>query len=140
MERIQFYPNSILKDKLESEARNKGLSVSSLVVELLQEHYKISPRPTMPLSKAVTQVLNEIEDYIRGINSGETFDLLTASATFAKIDMTALGRPSTNRATIGKIFASKIGVAPFDCIDISYKSDGKTVERSSNKAIMYKKL
>lgn len=140
MERIQFYPSTQLKELLETEAKNKGISISSLVVELLQEHYEIKPKPVIALSDAIDKVLNEVEEYVKCISVDETFDLLTASETFKNIEMTVEGKPATNRATLGKIFASKIGIQPFENVELSYKSDGVTIERSKNKATMYKKV
>ena len=139
MERIQFYPTMQLKGLLEEEARDKSISVSSLVVELLQEHYGIKPKPTILLADAITKVLDEVEEYVKTISVGECFDLLTASNTFRYIDMTVQGKPATNRATIGKVFASKIGTEMFPNVQFAYKLDGITIERSKNKATMYKK-
>lgn len=140
MERIQFYPSTQLKELLETEAKAKNISISSLVVELLQEHYKITPKPVIVLSDAIDKVLDEVEEYVKSISVGESFDLLTASKTFKNAEMTVEGKPATNRATLGKVFASKIGVQPFGNVEFSYKSDGVTIERSKNKATMYKKV
>lgn len=140
MERIQFYPSIQLKELLETEAKEKNISISSLVVELLQDHYDIAPKPSIMLKDAIPKVLNEIEEYVKTIPVGECFDLLTASNTFKCIEMTAKGKPSTNRATIGKKFASKIGSEPFKNVQRAYKSDGVTIKRSVNNATMYKKI
>lgn len=140
MERIQFYPSIQLKELLETEAKEKNISISSLVVELLQEYYDIAPKPSITLKDAIPKVLNEVEEYVKTIPVGECFDLLTASYTFKCIEMTAKGKPSTNRATIGKIFGAKIGYEPFENIQVAYKSDGVTLKLSVNNAKMYKKI
>lgn len=136
MERIQFYPNEQLKKLLEYDAKKNDCSVSTIVVNLLQEHYHITPTPVMNLDEAIPKVLGEVEDYIKEIKTGETFDLLSASTTFADIQMVVEGRPGTNRATIGKIFASKIGDYPFENVKFAYSSEGKIL-KSKNRAIMY---
>lgn len=140
MERIQFYPSTQLKALLEAEAKEKNISISGLVVELLQEHYGITPKPSFTLSDAISKVLNEVEEYVKTISVGEYFDLLTASHTFRHIEMTVKGKPATNRATVGKIFASKIGTEPFENVQFAYKLDGVTIQHSENKATMYKKI
>lgn len=139
MERIQFYPNTQLKNLLDSDAQSRGISTSRLVIQLLQEHYNIAPKPVMTLPNVIPRVLEEVEEYVKTISYGDTFDLLTASLTFRQIEMMANGKPSTNRGTIGNIFRSKIGSAPFEDVNCSYTKDGK-IEKSENGAVMYKKV
>lgn len=133
MERIQFYPSRQLKELLCSEANMKGVSISNLVIQLLQDHYHITPEPEITLTEVIPKVLAEVEEYVRKLSYGDTFDLISASATFEKIEMTVEGRPATNRATIGKVFTSRIGIPPFSDV-------GVTVRKSENRATMYMKI
>lgn len=140
MGRIQFYPNNQLNELLNTTAKERNISTSSLVVEILLQYYNIKVEPDMDLAEAKNLVLSEIEEYIKTIPVGTTFDLLSASFTFKNIEMTIKGKPATNRATIGKIFVSKLGTKPFENVKIAYKDDGVTIKRSENNATMYEKI
>lgn len=138
MERIQFYPNKELKNLLEADARIRGVSISTLVTQMLQRHYGIAPNPAMTLAEAIPTVLDEVESYVYFLDVGETFDLTKASKTFARMGLAVKGKAATNRATVGKVFAAKVGTAPFENIALVYDEDGN-VARSESKATLYVK-
>lgn len=113
MNRIQFYPNTRLANVLSTEAIKKGVSVSQLVTDLLEDHYGLSSNSGLSITLLTTKVLKEVEDYLSTAAVKTQFDLNTASNTYRNIDMTCGKKPSTVRASIGRSFRSKIGKAPF---------------------------
>lgn len=131
MERMQFYPNKPLKDALHAESASKGVSVSQLIIDILSEHcgLAISETEKKPLAELTEKILQEVKLFVMNSQPGTTFDLLTASETFSKIEMFACGKPSTNRATIGKIFVSKLGKGEF--ANVSVVSGKKSVNRAT---------
>lgn len=110
MERIQFYPPEILKRVMLQDAKINGISISQLTVDILMEHYglAVATENKKALSEIIDEVIDEVKTFVKDHPAGTTFDLLTASETFKNIHMVADGKPSTNRATVGKIFASKL--------------------------------
>jgi len=137
MKRIQFYPGNALEAKLDAEAQRLGVSVSTLVVDLLNDYYGLVPKNTLSLTQVTTKVLDEVKDYISNLKPNDEFDLLKASNTFKNIEMVSSGKPSTNRANIGKSFSKRIGKTPFVNVDVVYRPDGK-VKKSRNNATIYK--
>lgn len=138
MERIQLYPSAALKAALDQDAALKKQSISALVIEILNTHYGLTPQNTLSLSETLTLVMNEIEEYIKTLNTNVEFDLLTASVSFKNIEMISSGKPSTNRATIGKSFSKRIGKEPFQNVEICRNPiDGK-VKKTQNNATMYR--
>ena len=120
MERIQFYPPEDLKKVMLQDADVKGISISQLSVDILMEHYGLAV-PTAnkkDLSEIIDEVIDEVKAFVKKNPTGTTFDLLTASETFKNIHMVADGKPSTNRATVGKIFVSKLGKDDFKNVAI----------------------
>ena len=113
MNRVQFYPSKPLADILSAEALKNGVSVSQFVTDLLEDYYGLSNKSGLSITQLTTTVLNEVEEYVRQANGNIEFDLNMASATYRNIDMTCGKKPSTVRASIGRSFASKIGMAPF---------------------------
>ena len=120
MERIQFYPPEILKRVMLQDAKINGISISQLTVDILMEHYglAVATENKKALSEIIDEVIDEVKTFVKDHPVGTTFDLLTASETFKNIHMVADGKPSTNRATVGKIFASKLGKDSFKNIVI----------------------
>lgn len=141
MERIQLYPPDNLKEIMEKDAALKQVSMSQLAVDILMKYYGlgISVLNKKPLSEITQIVIEEVKEYIANHSEGTTFDLLTASKTFKNIHMVAEGKPSTNRATVGKVFASKLGKEPFSNI-IVVRTDSGVVKKSVNRATLYKIL
>jgi hypothetical protein len=137
MKRIQFYPGRALEAKLDEEALRLGVSVSTMVVDLLNELYGLVPKNTLSLTQATTQVLDEVTEYINTLNVNDEFDLLSASDSFKNIDMISSGKPSAIRASIGRSFSKNIGTDRFSNIEIAYRSDGK-VKKTNNNATIYK--
>lgn len=137
MKRIQFYPGIVLESKLDVEAQKLGVSVSTLVVDLLNDYYGLVPKNTLSLTQSTTKILEEVEEYICKLKLNDEFDLLSASKTFKNIEMVSAGKPSTNRANIGKSFSKKIGKAPFSNVEVVYRPDGK-VKKTHNNATIYK--
>jgi len=138
MERIQFYPSTALKAALDQDAETKKISISALVTGILNTHYGLTPQNTLSLAETLTLVISEIKEYIKTLNINDEFDLLTASETFKNIEMVSSGKPSTNRATIGKIFSKRIGKEPFQNVEICRNTlDGK-VKKTQNNATMYR--
>lgn len=136
MNRIQFFPSENLANILNSEAASKGVSVSRLVNDLLEEHYGISSKTNLSITQLTVIVLKEVEDYIRTqAKVNTTFDLNIASATYRTISMTCGKAPSTVRASIGRSFAAKIGKAPFQNVR-KYIVNGRQ-QLSTNNALVY---
>lgn len=141
MERIQFYPPEILKRVMLQDAKINGISISQLTVDILMEHYglAVATEDKKALSEIIDEVIDEVKTFVKDHPSGTTFDLLTASETFKNIHMVADGKPSTNRATVGKIFASKLGKDSFKNIVIVRTETG-AIKRSPNRATLYRIL
>ena len=138
MKRIQFYPTQELEQRLKSEASNLGVSVSTLVVDLLNEKFSLGNKNKYTESQLTQIVFEEIKSYVSDPkNNGQEFDL-TASNTFKTIEMTFDGKPSTIRAKIGKEFSKQIDLGQsFPQVRRSYKSNGK-LKKSENNATVYK--
>lgn len=137
MKRIQFYPSKELESKLEEEALKLGISISSLVNEKLNEIYCTNAKSNLSLSELTTKVLGEVKAYINSPDAKPEFDILTASNTFANIEMTWTGKPSTLRAQIGKNFSKQIGKGDFSNIERAEHPNGKP-KLSKNNASVYK--
>ena len=135
MERIQFYPNELLKNKLEDDAKNKGISTSALVVEVLLKYYNLTPESRIPFEDAVKQVFEEIAEYINDKKPNFEFDLLNASETFRNIEMIVEGKPSTNRARIGRNFAQNLKTL---FPNIEPVRINNSIKKSINNATVYK--
>lgn len=141
MERIQFYPPEILKRVMLQDAKINGISISQLTVDILMEHYglAVATENKKALSEIIDEVIDEVKTFVKDHPVRTTFDLLTASETFKNIHMVADGKPSTNRATVGKIFASKLGKDSFKNIVIVRTETG-AIKRSPNRATLYRIL
>lgn len=141
MERIQFYPPEILKRVMLQDAKINGISISQLTVDILMEHYglAVATENKKALSEIIDEVIDEVKTFVKDHPVGTTFDLLTASETFKNIHMVADGKPSTNRATVGKIFASKLDKDSFKNIVIVRTETG-AIKRSPNRATLYRIL
>lgn len=141
MERIQFYPPEDLKKVMLQDADVKGISISQLSVDILMEHYGLVV-PTAnkkALSEIIDEVIDEVKAFVKKNPTGTTFDLLTASETFKNIHMVADGKPSTNRATVGKIFVSKLGKDDFKNVAI-LRTESGAAKKSINRATLYQIL
>lgn len=138
MERIQLYPPESLKEVMQRDAELKGVSMSQLTVDLLSQYYGLAVPSAnkKPLSEVIDIVIDEVHQYISEHKHDETFDLLEASETFKNIHMVANGKPSTNRATVGKVFAAKVGKDDFKNIAV-VRTESGAVKKSINGATMY---
>ena len=138
MERIQLYPPENLKKVMQQDAEVKGLSISQLTVDILMQHYglAVSSANKKSLSETIDEVIDEVKIFVKENKPGTTFDLLTASETFKNIHMVADGRPSTNRATVGKVFASKLGNDDFKNVTV-VRTESGAVKKSVNRATLY---
>ena len=134
MERIQLYPPENLKNVIQKDAEVKGLSISQLTVDILMQHYGLAV-PTEN-KKALPEIIDEV---IEENPAGTTFDLLTASETIKNIHMVSDGKPSTNRATVGKVFVSKLGKNEFKNVAIVRTQSG-AAKKSVNRATLYEIL
>ncbi|MEA5003779.1 MAG: hypothetical protein VB081_09795 [Christensenella sp.] len=137
--RIQFYPDVTLLNSLNSDAERFGVAISTLVTDILKRHYGLVPELTQTHSDLNVIVFSEVIEYISKLSQGEEFDLLSASPTYAKIDMTYAGNPSAIRAKIGKTFAKSVGSKPFTKVAVNKDQNGKII-RSKNNAATYVKL
>jgi hypothetical protein len=139
MRRIQFYPSQELEQRLAEEASNLGVSVSTLVVDLLSEHYRMVAKNMYSESQITKMVFDELKSFVSDPNNaGKEFDLLSASETFRSIEMTFEGKPSTIRAKIGKEFSKQVDLGDaFSKVLRSYKANGK-LKKSVNNATIYR--
>lgn len=141
MERIQLYPPENLKKVIQQDAEVKGLSISQLTVDILMQHYGlvVSIENKKALPEIIDEVIEEVKVFAKENPVGTTFDLLTASDTFKNIHMVADGKPSTNRATVGKIFVSKLGKGEFKNVAI-VRTESGAAKKSVNRATLYEIL
>lgn len=141
MERIQLYPPENLKKVMQQDAEVKGLSISQLTVDILMQHYGLAVpvENKKSLPEIIDEVIDEVKTFVKENPAGTTFDLLSASETFKNIHMVADGKPSTNRATVGKVFVSKLGKDDFKNVDI-VRTESGAVKKSVNRATLYEIL
>ena len=139
MERVQYYPPEELKKCLIAEASNRNISVSLLSVDIMSEYFGLSTVVKKPLPEILPKIMDEVAEFINKNAVGEEFDLLRASATFREIHMVAEGKPSANRASVGRSFAAKVkmGVSPFNRVEPMF-TDAGNLKKSVNRAQMYK--
>lgn len=136
MKRIQFYPDNALLQSLNSDATKLGVAVSTLVKDILLRHYGLVPNSSDSELQLTANVLDEVKEFIATRKpDDEPFDLLSASVTFAQIEMTYAGKPSVIRAKIGKTFAKNIGSGDFTQVAVNIVN-GKVV-KSTNNATTY---
>lgn len=141
MEVLKIYAPDNLKEVLKKEAALKGLSMSELTVDIMMKHYGLTVPATnkKPLSEIIEDVLDEVKMFVKKNPVGTTFDLLSASETFKNIHMVADGKPSSNRATVGKVFASKLGKEDFINVAV-VRTESGVIKKSVNRATMYRIL
>lgn len=141
MERIQLYPPENLKKVMQQDAEVKGLSISQLTVDILMQHYGLAVpvENKKSLPEIIDEVIDEVKTFVKENPAGTTFDLLSASETFKNIHMVADGKPSTNRATVGKVFVSKLGKDDFKNVDV-VRTESGAAKKSVNRATLYEIL
>lgn len=141
MERIQLYPPENLKKVMQQEAEVKGLSISQLTVDILMQHYGLAVpvENKKSLPEIIDEVIDEVKAFVKENPAGTIFDLLSASETFKNIHMVADGKPSTNRATVGKVFVSKLGKDDFKNVDV-VRTESGAAKKSVNRATLYEIL
>lgn len=141
MEVLKIYAPDNLKEVLQKDAELKGLSMSELTVDIMMKHYGLTVPATnkKPLSEIIEDVLDEVKMFVKKNPVGTTFDLLSASETFKNIHMVADGKPSSNRATVGKVFASKLGKEDFINVAV-VRTESGAIKKSVNRATMYRIL
>lgn len=140
MRRIQFYPGENLEKKLETNAKTLGVSVSALVVDILNQHFSLK-MDDVPLTELTQMVMHEVEEHIASLEPKAEFTLESASETFRNIDMVAAGgKISAIRANIGKSFARKVGHDTFKHIAIAYKESGKPKKNINNASVYVKNM
>ena len=136
MKRVQCYPDEALWTRLTQDAERAGVSVSTWVTELLRAHYGLGGERDCPEPELMRKVFQEVEAYLQEAE-GE-FDLLQASETFGRIEMTLEGRPNPMRAKVGKRFAAQVGKpGPFQDVEQVYVNG--RVKKSVNKAALYRR-
>ena len=137
--RIQFYPTTDLETKLKQESGRFGISISTLVVDALNDYYGLKLPNTKTEAELETEVLKEIEAFVKDPkNINKEFDLNMASPTYSQISMTHNGRPKIIKARIGRTFAKKVGVVlPFLNVEQVFLDNGKLKRSTGNRAALY---
>lgn len=137
--RIQFYPNQILEQKLQEEANKANVTISTLVVDLLNHHYGLVPEYSKTNVELRKIVFAEITEFIKTWPAGEEFDLNMASGTYENISMVYAGKPSAIKAQIGREFNGKCvaKIEPFDKVVQVRLSNGKPKLTVKNRAAIY---
>ena len=137
--RIQFYPGPKLEKKLTSEAEQLGVSISTLVNDLLSRHYGLIPAASLSNSELRKIIFEEIADFVKKQIPHKEFDLNVASSTYRNISMVYEGKPSSLKAQIGKDFNNKyVGkIEPFINVMQVRLPNGKPKLTVSNRAAIY---
>ena len=134
--RIQFYPDSLLESRLISDAQALGTNVGTLVADILKNYYGLDSALNGVALR--NKVFDEAADFVKKHSKGTSFDLNAASPTYRGISMTGQGRPSPEKASIGKEFNRRyVGkIPPFINVRQVMKN-GKPVRSVGNRAAMY---
>lgn len=137
--RIQFYPSQALENKLNHEARTKGVTVSTFVNEILEKHFGLISATSLPQSTIQKKIFDEISEYINTHknSANREFDLNKASPTYRTIEMSYAGKPHILRASIGKAFNRTVGIGAFKNIRQVILKNGKPKRTVSNRAAVY---
>lgn len=139
MERIQLYPSKELKDAMEKELEGRKCSLSQLAIDILMDHYGlVKEDEKKPIEEIIPDILDEIDEYLRKNPSGTEFDLLTASKTFNEIHMKAEGKPSSNRARVGRVFSDAVKFGRYPEVEQVLDTEGKVKRGTINHAILYR--
>ncbi len=136
MRRCQFYPNEELWKCLETASAERGVSVSSVVVEVLENYFALERGP-MNKTDLLSSVFSEVRDFLDTEGLECEFDLLTASPTFSALPMFRGGRPNSVRAQIGRAFATAVRNGAFPGVEPARDGSGKIL-RSANHATIYR--
>ncbi len=137
--RVQFYPSKPLQTCLSADAASMNISLSAVVVSILEEYYKISPQ-LPPFTQLITQICDEVERYLLSIEDmHHEFPLSEASETYRKIPMTANGKPNPLRMRIGKAFNKQTTSGRFNGVieQVFLDSERKKPKRDANRAAIY---
>ena len=132
--RIQFYPNTDLEKILSKKSKELGVSLSTLVVDVLNEYFGI----TSSLSELQIEqmVMNEIEQYVANPQNVDIEFSISVSKTYRKISMICSGKPNPLRARIGKVFAKKVGEGSFN-VEQVFLPNGRPKRTTGNRAAVY---
>lgn len=139
MERIQFYPSQELDMLLEADAKKKSVSKVVVVKDILEKYYGLVPANSPTEAELEAKVFEEIADFIATHPAGTTFDLNGASSTYSSIDMVFAGKPSSFKARLGKLFASKMNNGEFK-VEQVFLPNGKPKKTTDNRASIYRIL
>lgn len=137
--RIQFYPSLELENSLTNEAKQLGVNVSTLVNDLLNNHYGLIPATSLSNSELRKIIFKEVGDFVKSKKNGKEFDLNEASDTYKDIGMVYFGKPSIIKAQIGKEFNRKYvrHIEPFIHIRQVFLPNGKPKKTVGNRAAIY---
>ena len=140
--RIQFYPTPEQEAKLNNEAAKQGVSVSVLLIDIINKYYGLVGPNTKTEAQLEKEVLDEVAIYVSDpANIGIEFDLNKASSTYAQIDMTYAGKPKVVKARIGKTFAKEIGTpGRFSKVKQVMLPNGNPKRTVCNRAALYRVL
>ena len=132
--RIQFYPNTDLEKILSKKSKELGVSLSTLVVDVLNEYFGI----TSSLSELQIEqmVMNEIEQYVANPQNVDIEFSISVSKTYREISMVCSGKPNPLRARIGKVFAKKVGEGSFN-VEQVFLPNGRPKRTTGNRAAVY---
>lgn len=145
MIRCQFYPTEALLEKINEDARRKGISQSAAVIEKLEEAYGIigkeSTNNAIPFSELMVTIQNECREYVDGLMKNNVFDaeftLYNASQTFRGLEMADdNGRLLSMKPRIGKAFRALVDSGTVKNIAPAKTKTGK--QKREHNAAVYK--
>ena len=131
--RIQFYPGNELMEKLAQEAARKGISITTLVMDILLEHCNATS-VTSASGDMEAAVFAETRKFAEE-NPGVEFSLRDASPTFKSIEN------RSQKAHIGHMFNRTMQSCPnepfFRAVHQVMNDDGTPKRSSHNLAALY---
>lgn len=138
MNKIQFYPDDDLYQKLDETSRETGLSVSAIVQDFLREALNMEPRKLKSEAEITQAVISEVVDFIKNKEEGYEFDLMMASSTFADIESFYSYESASLKVKVGRNFAKKIASEDTSInVAVALNRNGNK-KRNQHNAIIYK--
>lgn len=138
MNKIQFYPDDDLYEKLEEMSKDCGISISALVQDFLRDTLCLEPRKTKGEVELTKAVLSEVSKFIKDKDYGFEFDLMTASPTFASIKSLFSYESTGLKTKVGRNFAKKIADKDTSInVAVALNRNGNK-KRNQHNAIVYK--